>query len=61
MDIKIKKWIRSKWRDIGVDGILIGKITGGAELPVLQVSLIASDGSKLGKINIASGWKKFLK
>jgi serine/threonine protein kinase/Flp pilus assembly protein TadD len=34
-------------QDIGADGILVGKITGGAELPVLQVSLIASDGSVL--------------
>ncbi len=34
-------------RDIGVDGVLVGKITGGPELPVLQVSLIAKDGSEL--------------
>jgi len=34
-------------QEIGVDGILVGKITGGAELPVLKVSLIARDGTEV--------------
>jgi eukaryotic-like serine/threonine-protein kinase len=34
-------------RDLAVDGVVIGKLSGGVELPILQVTLLSNDGSKI--------------